>query len=63
MPLSFDADLPQEVIDPLRRVALFNHAVETNRRPAVRLDAGRQFESAPCALPFPSAAVAHFIWR
>ncbi|HRZ57303.1 MAG TPA: hypothetical protein P5525_17825 [Candidatus Paceibacterota bacterium] len=34
-------------------------SVETNRRPASPLDAGRQFESASCALPCLSAAVAH----
>jgi hypothetical protein len=36
-----------------------NKSVETNRRPASPLKAGRQFESASCAPPFPSAAVAH----
>jgi hypothetical protein len=36
-----------------------NQSVETNRRPASPVDAGRQFESAPCAPPFLSAAVAH----
>jgi len=37
-------------------------SVETNRRPASPLDAGRQFGSAPCAPPFVPAAVAR-LWR
>jgi len=36
-----------------------NQSVETNRRPASPLDAGRQFTCAVCAPPFLSAAVAH----
>ena len=39
-----------------------NKSVETNRRPASPLDAGRQFERASCAPPSLSAAVAH-LWR
>jgi hypothetical protein len=39
-----------------------NKSVETNRRPASPLDAGRQFESASCDPPSVSAAVAH-LWR
>jgi hypothetical protein len=36
-----------------------NKSVETNRRPAFPLNAGRQFESTLCAPSFLSAAVAH----
>ena len=36
-----------------------NKSVETNRRPASALNGWRQFESASCAPPFVSAAVAH----
>jgi hypothetical protein len=36
-----------------------NKSVETNRRPPSPFNAGRQFVSASCALPFLSAAVAH----
>ena len=36
-----------------------NQRVETNRRPAIPLDAGRKCESASCAPPSPTAAVAH----
>ena len=36
-----------------------NKTVETNRRPALPLNAGPQFECAACAPPFLSAAVAH----
>jgi hypothetical protein len=39
-----------------------NNSVETNRRPASLIDAGRQFGIASCAPPFLSAAVAH-LWR
>jgi hypothetical protein len=39
-----------------------NNSVETNRRPASPLNAWRQFGSASCVLPAPSAAVAH-LWR
>jgi hypothetical protein len=39
-----------------------NKSVETNRRPASPFAAGRQFESASCAPPSLSAAVAH-LWR
>jgi hypothetical protein len=33
--------------------------VETNRRPALPVEAGREFERASCAPPVLSAAVAH----
>jgi hypothetical protein len=36
-----------------------NNSVETNRRPAYPFNAERQFESALCAPPSLSAAVAH----
>ena len=36
-----------------------NQSVETNRRPASPFNVGRQFESASCAPPTLSAAVAH----
>ena len=39
-----------------------NKSVETNRRPASPVNAGRQFEDASCAPPPLSAAVAH-LWR
>jgi hypothetical protein len=39
-----------------------NKIGRANRRPASPHDAGRQFESASCAPPSPSAAVAH-LWR
>ena len=39
-----------------------NQSVEPNRRPASPLDTGRQSESASCAPPSRSAAVAH-LWR
>jgi hypothetical protein len=39
-----------------------NKSVETNRRPASPFTTGRQFESASCAPPSLSAAVAH-LWR
>jgi hypothetical protein len=44
------------------RVFTPNKIGRANRRPACPLDAGRQFESASCAPPFLSAAVAH-LWR
>jgi hypothetical protein len=36
-----------------------NNSVETNRRPASPLSAGREFGSTSCAPPFLSAAVGH----
>jgi hypothetical protein len=39
-----------------------NKIGRANRRPASPCNAGRQFESASCAPPFLSAAVAH-LWR
>jgi hypothetical protein len=39
-----------------------NKIGRVNCRPASPFDAGREFESASCASPSPSAAVAH-LWR
>jgi len=44
--------------------AAANKSVETNRRPAFPINAGREFGRALCAPASPSAAVAHLCgWR
>ena len=48
--------------DSMMRTTPPNKSVETNRRLASPFNAWRQFDSASCAPPFLSAAVAH-LWR